>query len=111
MSRSFWRAYIINNERLPEYNRRTYHLVKENNDGKIATYIPELAKVNPKKFGVCLTTKEGKQFTYGDFDEAFSIQSVAKVLSLSFAFNSLSLLEVENGIPRPFNKFRSHSRL
>ena len=43
-----------------------------------ATYIPELAKVNPKKFGVCLTTKEGKQFTYGDFDEAFSIQSVAK---------------------------------
>ena len=98
----------------------TYHLVKENNEGKIATYIPELGKVDANKFGVCLTTKEGKQFTYGDYNESFSIQSIAKVLSLSLAFNSLgekiwervdvepsgnafnslSQLEVENGIPR-----------
>ena len=98
----------------------TYNLVKEDNKGSVASYIPELSKVNSNKFGVCLTTVEGKQFTYGDFKEPFSIQSVAKVLSLSLAynilgeavfkrvgvepsgaaFNSLSQLETEKGIPR-----------
>ena len=97
-----------------------YNVVKNDNKGIVASYIPELAKVDSDKFGVCLTTKEGKQFTYGNYNESFSIQSVAKVLSLSLAFNilgekiwervgvepsgnafnSLSQLEVENGIPR-----------
>ncbi len=98
----------------------TYNLVKEDNKGNVASYIPELSKVDSNKFGVCLTTVEGEQYTYGDFNESFSIQSTAKVLSLSLAydilgdqifkrvgvepsgvaFNSLSQLEAENGIPR-----------
>jgi len=97
-----------------------YHLVKENNKGEVANYIPELGKVDSDKFGVCLTTKEGKVFTFGDYNESFSIQSIAKVFSLSLAysiigekiweridvepsgnaFNSLSQLELEKGIPR-----------
>lgn len=97
-----------------------YNIVKDDNKGNVASYIPELLKVDSSKFGVCLTTKEGKQYAYGDFEEPFSIQSIAKVLSLSLAykilgeqvfkrvgvepsgaaFNSLSQLETENGIPR-----------
>ncbi len=91
--------------------------------GRVVSYIPELGKVNPKKFGVYLSTVNNFGFGIGDCYEAFSIQSIAKVLSLSLAyrmlgeqiwerlgvepsgtaFNSLIQLEEENGIPRnPF---------
>ena len=98
----------------------TYNIIKGDNKGNVASYIPELSKIDSSKLGVCLTTREGKQFAYGYFSESFSIQSIAKVLSLSLAynicgeqifkrvdvepsgaaFNSLSQLETENGIPR-----------
>ncbi|GAA3649587.1 glutaminase [Flavivirga jejuensis] len=97
-----------------------YNVVKGDNKGDVASYIPELSTIDVNKFGVCLRTTEGKQFAYGDFKTSFSIQSIAKVLSLSLAysilgeqifrrvgvepsgaaFNSLSQLETENGIPR-----------
>ncbi|WP_160061467.1 glutaminase [Psychromonas sp. L1A2] len=97
---------------------------KETDDvGTIATYIPELGKVNPKKLGIHLTTIDNQHYAFGDSEESFSIQSVAKVLSLTLAlkimggelwkrvgvepsgsaFNSLVQLEYEKGIPRnPF---------
>lgn len=103
---------------------QVYHQVKDLEDqGTLASYIPELARVNPEKFGVHLSTIEGEQYGIGDYQERFSIQSIAKVLSLSLAyqlvgekiwervgvepsgtaFNSLVQLETDNGIPRnPF---------
>ena len=93
------------------------------NAGRQADYIPALAKVNPDRFGICITTVDGEIFERGDVDERFSIQSVTKVFSLSMAlslmgeklwkrvgkepsgaaFNSLIQLELDRGIPRnPF---------
>ena len=92
-------------------------------NGNVADYIPELGKIDPNKFGVCLTTVDGEETGFGDFEERFSIQSIAKVLSLTLAykqngvklwkrvgvepsgtsFNSLVQLEADSGIPRnPF---------
>jgi len=88
--------------------------------GQVASYIPELGKVDPDKFGIHLVTLDGKGFGAGDCDEKFSIQSIAKVLSLTLAynlkgeelwqrvgvepsgtpFNSLVQLEHNQGIPR-----------
>ncbi len=88
--------------------------------GIVATYIPELAKVDKNKFGIHLIDAATNNFSAGDSEEAFSIQSISKVLSLAQAigkvgdklwkrvgvepsgdpFNHLSLLEMENGIPR-----------
>ncbi|MGJ8634692.1 MAG: glutaminase [Luteolibacter sp.] len=91
--------------------------------GQVASYIPGLAKISPGKFGMHLHTAEGEGFSVGDSDEAFSIQSITKVLLISFVlsteggkiwrrvgvepsgdpFNSLIQLEHERGIPRnPF---------
>ncbi|NNC70239.1 MAG: glutaminase [Flavobacteriaceae bacterium] len=91
--------------------------------GKVATYIPELAHVDASLFGVHITTLNDGHFGMGDHLEKFSIQSIAKVLSLTLAyrilgekiwkridvepsgskFDSLLLLESYNGIPRnPF---------
>lgn len=50
--------------------------------GEVASYIPELRKVNPDKFGVCVTTINDSSCGQGDCNERFSIQSIAKVLSL-----------------------------
>ena len=58
-------------------------------EGKVADFIPELALVNPAKFGIHLITTEGERFSIGDADEKFSIQSISKVLSLSLAFRFL----------------------
>lgn len=92
-------------------------------EGKQADYIPELAKVDPDQFGMCIHTIYGEVGAIEKADERFSIQSISKVFALALclsikgdelwakigkepsgtAFNSLVQLEVEHGIPRnPF---------
>ena len=106
------------------YNKIFIKINKELNKtedlGKVATYIPELGNVDPTRFGVHLTTINHHHYQFGDAEEKFSIQSIAKVLSLVLAykqegeklwervgvepsgtsFNSLFQLEFNLGIPR-----------
>ena len=44
-----------------------YEKYKDVHDGEVATYIPELAKVKPDDFGVCLATVDGQVFSVGDW--------------------------------------------
>jgi len=92
-------------------------------EGKVANYIPALARVPANQFGMALRTCDGREFTVGDARTGFSIQSISKVFSLTLAmrrmgeelwerigrepsgnpFNSLVQLEREEGVPRnPF---------
>ena len=57
-----------------------YRTEKEHSSGKVASYIPGLKQVNPDHFGINITTIEGEDFSIGDYDVKFSIQSIAKVL-------------------------------
>ena len=88
--------------------------------GRVASYIPALARLPADKFGMAICMAGGGEYAVGDGDEPFSIQSVSKLFNLSFAleeigegiwrrvgrepsgmsFNSLILLEKENGVPR-----------
>ena len=43
--------------------------------GQVATYIPQLASVDPKKFGIAVCSVDGQRFAFGDHDESFSVQS------------------------------------
>jgi len=91
--------------------------------GDVATYIPELASVDPNAFGMVVIDASGRVVAAGDSDVPFSIQSVSKVFTLTLAlgrhgdrlwkrvgrepsgspFNSIVQLERERGIPRnPF---------
>jgi glutaminase len=47
-------------------------------DGKVATYIPELAKADPNWFGICLVTLGGAVYEVGDSRQTFTIQSISK---------------------------------
>ena len=88
--------------------------------GKVADYIPALAKVDPAKLGIAFADKDGRVWGAGDCDESFSIQSISKVFTLALAlervgaglwekvgrepsgsaFNSIVQLETERGKPR-----------
>ncbi|WP_407518621.1 glutaminase [Methylobacterium oryzisoli] len=91
--------------------------------GEVATYIPELARVDPGAFGLVVIDADGTVAAGGDSDVPFSIQSISKVFTLTLAlgmvgdrlwrrvgrepsgspFNSIIQLEYERGIPRnPF---------
>jgi glutaminase len=91
--------------------------------GRVADYIPQLARIDPSQFGIAVATVDGAEYVAGDADVAFSIQSVSKVFSLTLAlgrvgdslwtrvgrepsgspFNSIVQLEREEGRPRnPF---------
>ncbi|WP_422018678.1 glutaminase [Roseateles sp.] len=91
--------------------------------GTVASYIPALARVSPRQFGIALRTCAGETAAAGDSAVPFSIQSMSKMFSLTLAirsldealwdrigrepsgnaFNSLVQLETERGIPRnPF---------
>ena len=91
--------------------------------GEVASYIPELARVDPKHFAIAVVAADGTIAEAGDCDTPFSIQSISKVFTLTLAlgkagdrlwtrvgrepsgnpFNSIIQLELENGVPRnPF---------
>jgi len=61
----------------------TYSKFKTLQEGKNADYIPALAKVDPKIFGIALVTTDGKVYTAGDVKSEVSIQSISKVFTLA----------------------------
>ena len=93
-------------------------------EGKVASYIPALARVDARQFGIALRGCDGQEAVAGDGRTPFSIQSISKLFTLTLAmqrlgeealwsrigrepsgnpFNSLVQLESEQGKPRnPF---------
>ncbi|NCX98074.1 MAG: glutaminase A, partial [Planctomycetia bacterium] len=43
-----------------------YERHRECQEGHVATYIPELAKADPEKFGLCVATIDGHVYEVGD---------------------------------------------
>ncbi len=60
------------------YLSRLHAEISANRDGEVATYIPELGRVDPDKFGICAVTIDGQVYCTGDWDSEVSIQSVSK---------------------------------
>jgi len=52
-------------------------------EGKNADYIPALAKVDSKIYGIALVTVDGKVYTTGDITSEVSIQSISKVFTMA----------------------------
>jgi glutaminase len=104
-------------------NEITQEVASLLSQGKVADYIPALAEADPEQFSIAIYTTEGETICAGDCTQRFTIQSVSKVMTLTMAlqrygdelwhrvgkepsgtaFNSLTQLEFEKGIPRnPF---------
>ena len=62
--------------------------------GAVATYIPELGKMDPHQLGICLYPLKGEKICMGDYNTRFTIQSVSKVIMLIVALEVCGLKTV-----------------
>jgi glutaminase len=69
--------------------REAYEKFKTDASGKNADYIPYLAQVDPKLFGIAIVTTDNQVLTLGDVNYSFSIQSISKVFTLALAMEEL----------------------
>jgi glutaminase len=74
--------------------REAYEKFKNDSSGKNADYIPYLAQVDPKLFGVAVVTTDNQVLTLGDVNYSFSIQSISKVYTLALAMEELGADQV-----------------
>ena len=85
-----------------------YSMFRGDTSGKNADYIPYLAQVNPKLFGIAVVTTDNQVYTVGDINYSFSMQSISKVFTLALAMEQLGADTVLDRIGneptgRPFN--------
>ena len=98
----------MKDERIQELIEKAYNKYKNNNDGKPASYIPQLAKADPKLFGVCFVDCQGNTYEAGKSRDTVPIESISKVFSLAMAAHELGVGEVNRkigneGSSLPFN--------
>jgi glutaminase len=95
-------------ERVEAVVTEAYNKYRSDTSGKNADYIPFLAQVDSKLFGVSVVTTDNQVFNLGDVKYAFSIQSISKVFTLALAMEELGPERVFQRIGseptgRPFN--------
>jgi len=69
--------------------KEAYEKFKNDTNGKNADYIPVLAQVDSKLFGIAIVTTDNQVLTMGDINFSFSIQSISKVFSQALAMEEL----------------------
>jgi glutaminase len=95
-------------EQVQSVINQAYEKFKSDTEGKNADYIPALAEVDPKLYGVVAITTDGQMVSDGDIDYPFSIQSISKVFTLALAMEELGADQVfakvgSEPTGRPFN--------
>ena len=78
-----------NRERVEAAVREAYEKFRTDAGGKNADYIPYLAQVDAKLFGIAVVSTDNQVFEIGDVKYSFSIQSISKVYSLALAMEDL----------------------
>ncbi len=109
--------------------QNNYDASRSINSGQLASYIPELAKINPDLFAIsflpvknCQKIIDANEINLGDFSRPFSLQSASKPFSYAYLSNLIgeklvhkkigvepsgevfnSIVELEKRHNRPFN--------
>ncbi len=82
---------------IPDYLDEVLRGCAPDTTGAVADYIPELARVDPDLFGLCLSTVDGAVYESGDTGVGFTIQSISKpfVYALAIARRGLGAVLAE----------------
>lgn len=73
-----------------------FELVRANEGGDLADYIPQLSRVDPDKFSMAVCSIDGQQFSIGDADDFFCVQSCSKPITYCLALDENGEDEVHN---------------
>jgi glutaminase len=89
-----WELTIPHFEIFRNTLEKGYNFIKEdvNNEfqgGEVATYIPPLARADPKNFSTSFCSTDGQFTQFGDVHISFSIQSISKVVAYAYIHNIL----------------------
>eukprot|EP01137_Pigoraptor_chileana_P028306 Opistho-2@12110 len=77
-----------------------YRRTMPNKGGKVADYIPQLARVNPEQYGVALCTVDGQRFSIGDARTEFCVQSCCKPINYCLALEEHGVDKVHSHVGR-----------
>uniref|UniRef100_A0A8C5N905 glutaminase n=1 Tax=Gouania willdenowi TaxID=441366 RepID=A0A8C5N905_GOUWI len=97
LSKAFKRKFII-----PDFERFThqiddiYEKALKNESGRVADYIPQLAKFSPDLWGVSVCTIDGQRHSVGDTKIPICLQSCVKPLEYAIAVHELGSEHVHN---------------
>ncbi len=83
---------------LSRFLSQTHAALAAENSGALANYIPELAKANPRHFGIAVATMDGHVYEVGDTAGLFTIQSVSKAFIFALALEMAGSEFVESRI-------------
>ena len=78
-------------------------------EGELATYIPELANVDPDGFALSIVTTAGNVYNFGEVDTRFSMQSISKIISLIMALNDNTIHDVFEKVGTEPTKYKFNS--
>lgn len=91
---------------IPDFSRletelhEIYHTVRDNSDGAVADYIPQLKRADPEKFGIAVCTVDGQRFSVGDTNDLFCVQSMCKPINYSLALEEHGIAAVHRHVGR-----------
>jgi glutaminase len=68
--------------------QRIFESARKERKGKVADYIPQLARVDGEQFGVAVTTIDGQRLSLGDAATPFSLQSSCKPIAYALALEA-----------------------
>jgi len=80
--------------------KNIFDSIKENESGHVATYIPQLGRVNPDQFAVSVCTIDGQKASFGDFSKFFCVQSISKPINYSIALEAHGEKKVHQHVGR-----------
>lgn len=75
-----------------------YDQYVSNNEGQVADYIPELARMPQDRFGIAVVCQDGEVVTAGDADAPFTIQSVSKALTFAMLLDRVGRAETYSAV-------------
>uniref|UniRef100_A0A673HKA7 glutaminase n=1 Tax=Sinocyclocheilus rhinocerous TaxID=307959 RepID=A0A673HKA7_9TELE len=86
LTQAFQRKFIIPDfESFTSLINHLYYNAQAQKGGKVANYIPQLAKFSPDLWGASLCTVDGQRHAIGDTDMPFCLQSCVKPLEYALA--------------------------
>ena len=88
-----------------------YTVLKENNEGNVATYIPQLANVDPNKLAISVCFVNGDEYNIGDFIihhyDLFRLKNIKEINNIGLFENiekNLTLIEWPEKIEKMIKK-------